>query len=139
MKNYKNPTDAEVRKDFPGGWAGDSANKFLVTGRSQQEQEAFNHISVLAKFRKSSSAITTGKLMQYLPQNGLYIYFRYDAKQTIMVIANTGSQAIAPSWDFYSERINGFASAKNVVSGETLPLKNISVNPGESFVFELLK
>ena len=38
MKNTRNPTDAEVRKDFPGGWDGDVSNKFTKEGRTEQEQ-----------------------------------------------------------------------------------------------------
>lgn len=141
MKNFKDPTDAEVRKDFPGGWPDDKAkdNRFTKEGRSDKQDEAFSYLSRLAQFRKSSSAITTGKLMQYVPSDGVYIYFRYDAKQTVMVISNTGSKKIQPDWSFYSERINGFSQARNVVSGKTKLLTDITVEPGESFVFELVR
>src|SRR5690606_32532314 len=37
MKNFKNPSDAEVRRDFPGGFPGDAQNKFLASGRTQAE------------------------------------------------------------------------------------------------------
>ena len=92
MKNTRNPTDAEVRKDFPGGWTGDGSNKFTKAGRTEQEQAAWEYISGLANYRKDSSAITKGKLMQYVPQDGFYVYFRYDNKQTVMVVSNTGDQ-----------------------------------------------
>src|SRR6185369_15467851 len=32
MKNMRSPSDAEVRRDFPGGWPGDSSNKFVASG-----------------------------------------------------------------------------------------------------------
>ena len=56
-----------------------------MQGRNAQEEGIWKYISTLANFRKSSSAVTTGKLMQYVPQDGVYVYFRYDDKQTIMV------------------------------------------------------
>lgn len=141
MKNFKDPTDAEVRKDFPGGWPDDKIkdNRFIKEGRSDKQDEAFNYVSRLAKFRKSSSALTTGKLMQYLPADGLYVYFRYDAKETVMVISNTGAKKIQPDWSFYSERTNGFSQARNVVSEKIKPLTGLEIEPGESFVFELLR
>ncbi len=141
MKNFKDPTDAEVRKDFPGGWPGDKAkdSRFVKEGRSDKQEEAFEYVSRLANFRKNSSAITTGKLMQYLPKDGLYIYFRYDVKQTVMVIFNTGSKKISPDWNFYSERAAGFTQARNVVSGKIKSLTEVEVDPGESFVFELIR
>lgn len=139
MKNFKNPSDAEVRKDFPGGWAGDAENKFTAAGRTAKENETFNYVKALANFRKNASAITTGSMMQYLPKDGLYVYFRYDKNQTVMVISNTGTNVAKPSWNWYSERTGGFTQARNVVTGETRKLAGMELAPGESFVFELLK
>ena len=139
MKNFKNPTDAEVRKDFPGGWKEDTVNKFTKEGRTEQEQQAFTYVSSLANFRKTSSAIAKGKLMQYVPQNGLYVYFRYDAKQTVMVISNTGDKSMKPDWNYYAERTTGFKQLKDVVSGNSIPLEGFEIKPKESFVFELVK
>lgn len=141
IKNFKDPSDAEVRKDFPGGWPGDKAkdNLFTKEGRNNKQEDAFEYVSRLANFRKSSSAITTGKLMQYLPKDGLYIYFRYDAKQTVMVVTNTGSKKIQPDWSFYNERVSGFTQARNVISGKVKSLTDISVDPGESHVYELIR
>jgi neopullulanase len=139
MKNFKNPSDAEVRKDFPGGWKEDEVNKFIKEGRTTQEQEAFTYVAALANFRKTSSAIAKGKLMQFVPKDGLYIYFRYDAMQTVMVISNTGSKAISPDWDTYNERTGSYTKMKNTVTGEILSLKGFEIKPNESFVFELIK
>ena len=139
MKNVRNPTDAEVRKDFPGGWPGDAVNKFEAAGRTAQENETFNLVKALADFRKNSSAVKTGKMMQYVPKNGLYIYFRYDARQTVMVITNTGKTSFTPDWSFYRERTAGFSKMKNVTTGKVLPLNGFSIQPEESFVFELVK
>jgi len=139
MKNFRDPTDAEVRKDFPGGWKEDAVNKFTKEGRTAQEQEAFAYVSALAHFRKSSSAITKGKLMQYTPQGGLYVYFRYDNQQTVMVVSNTGRYNILPDWSYFTERVGGFTKVKNAVTGEIKPLTDVEVQPKESFVFELIK
>jgi len=139
MKNFRNPSDAEVRKDFPGGWKEDPVNKFLKAGRTEQEQQAFNYVSSLANFRKTSSAIGKGKLMQYVPRDGLYVYFRYDTKQTIMVISHTGEKPVKPDWNIYQERTGAFTKMKNAVTGEVLPLNEFEIKPNESFVFELIK
>ncbi len=139
MKNFKSPTDAEVRLDFPGGWNGDPINKFTAAGRSPAENEAFNYVSRLAQFRKNSSAITTGKTMQYIVRDGVYIYFRYDNKQTVMVITNTGARPFKPDWNMYNERTNGFSRMRNVITGETKTMSGFEIQPKESFVLELLK
>ncbi|HEX7904579.1 MAG TPA: alpha-amylase family glycosyl hydrolase [Chitinophagaceae bacterium] len=139
MKNKKMNTDATVREDFPGGWKEDVVSRFTATGRNAKENEAFNYISALAKYRKNSSALTTGKTMQYVPKDGLYIYFRYDSTQTVMVISNTGDKSLKPDWTIYSERLNGYANIRDVVSGKTYSLAGFEINPKECFVVEALK
>ncbi len=137
MKNTKATTDAMVREDFPGGWSEDSQNKFAESGRTGADKEAFDYISTLANFRKTSTALTKGKTMQFIPRNGVYIYFRYDSKQTIMVIANTGEKAAKPDWDNYKDRTEGFTRIRNVVNGKVQTINSLEIQPKESFVFEL--
>lgn len=141
MKNKKENTDATVREDFPGGWPDDKAkdNRFTKEGRSDKQDEAFEYVSRLANFRKNSSAITSGKMMQYIPKDGLYIYFRYDNKQTVMVVANTGDKDAKPDWSWFSERTNGFTQVRNVVTGKIKSLNDLQIDSKESAVFELLK
>ena len=137
MKNKKDGSDAPVREDFPGGWKGDKENRFIKEGRTDSQNVAFDYISALANFRKNSTAITSGKTMQYLPKAGMYVYFRYDSHQTIMVIANTGNDQ-SPDWNVFSERVKGFSKMRNAVTGEVRSLAGFSIAKGESFVFELL-
>lgn len=137
MKNFKNPTDAEVRYDYPGGWKGDPIDKFKASGRNEQEEKAYRYIRALAQFRKTSSALTKGRTMQYVVRDGAYVYFRYDDRQTVMVVTNTGKNAFVPDWSVYSERTRGFTRARNVVTGEWTDLKSLSVPPGAGWVLEL--
>lgn len=139
MKNFKNPTDAEVRKDFPGGWPDDKVNKFTTDGRTSSENEAFEHVKALAGFRRTSTAIGSGKLMQYLPKEGFYTYFRYDKQQTVMLMLHTGKNNYKPDWNYLAERTAGFTRLRDVVSGRVYETESFVIKPGESFVFELLK
>ncbi len=139
MKNKKVRTDATVREDFPGGWPGDPVNRFTAAGRTDKENEAFNFVSALANYRKNSSALTTGKTTQFIPVKGLYTYFRYDSKQTIMVIANTGDKPAKPRWDTYTERTNGFTKVKDVITGKMSSFDELELQPKECFVLELVK
>jgi len=139
MKNMKVNTDATVREDFPGGWKDDVTNRFTAAGRTAKENEAFNYVSKLANFRKNSSAITSGKTMQFIPKDGVYIYFRYDNNQTVMVIANSGDKPRKPDWNLHSERTKGFTKVKDVISGTIKSLNDFEIQPKESFVFEMQK
>jgi hypothetical protein len=56
--------------------------------------------------------------MHYTPDNGLYVYFRYDAKQTIMCIMNTADTLKQINFSNYAERTNGFSSCIDVITGQ---------------------
>ncbi|MFZ1529385.1 MAG: alpha-amylase family glycosyl hydrolase [Ferruginibacter sp.] len=138
MPGVTSPNDGYVRLDFPGGWPGDAANKFIAAGRTEKENDVFNHLSKLANFRKRSSAIKTGRFMQYLPQDGLYVYFRYDNDQTIMCVMNTAETEKAIDFARYTERTAGFGSATDVVSGVSRG-RSFSIPAKQMYVMELKK
>jgi glycosidase len=139
-ENFKNPTDASVRLDFPGGWQGDVMDKFIPSGRTAEENEAFNFMKTLAGFRKKSSAIGSGKTMQFIPEQGVYVYFRYDAKQTVMCLLNTNDKAVSHALNRYAERLTGFTSARNVLENRTLSLSSaFDLPPNSISIFELSK
>ncbi len=118
MTGTTSPNDGYVRQDFSGGWKTDAVNKFLPAGRTDKENNLFDHIKKLARFRKQSTALQTGKLMQYIPTDGLYVYFRYDAKETIMCIMNTSDESKNINFSDYTERTRGFHTATDVISGQ---------------------
>jgi glycosidase len=139
MKGATNP-DGWVRLDFPGGWNGDKKNAFTKKGLTNDEEEVLNFTSTLGNFRKKSSAIKTGKMMQFVPQDGLYVYFRYDSKQTIMCIMNTDDKAREIDFTKYAERTNGFSSAKSITSNNSYFTKDKMTIPAKRmWVLELQK
>lgn len=140
MKNFKNPSDAEVRRDFPGGFPGDAGNKFTAAGRSQQENEAFDYTRKLANYRKLTPALHSGKLLQFVPQNGVYVYFRYDATKTVMIATNTTDKETDVSTGRFAERMKGFTSAVNVITDEKInTLSTLRIPAKTSVVLELRK
>jgi glycosidase len=139
--NFASLSAIEVREDFPGGFPSDSINKFKAEGRSKLENEAFDYISGLANYRKNSSALTTGKLMQYVPQEGEYIYFRYNEKQSIMILLNPVSKEIRVDTKRYCERIenNNYKSGINILTGEKESFDDgeIILKPNSVMILEL--
>jgi len=133
------PNDGYVRLDFPGGFPGDKVNKFEMSGRTVKDYEVYRHVFALANFRKNSSAITYGKMMQYVPEDGVYVYFRYDNKQSIMVIMNTSKSDKVISFDKYAERTIGFTQATDVVTKNKTNLKDFTLGSYKSVVLELRK
>ena len=139
MKGITSPHDGFVREDFPGGWTSDSLNKFNAKDRNTQEEEIWNYIGTLANFRKQSSAITNGKMTQFSPMDGEYVFFRYNDRQTIMTILNTSKKELHISIKNYAERTNGFSKMKNIITDEVKLLSDFSMEVGESGVWELIK
>jgi neopullulanase len=139
MKNFSNP-DGLVRSDVMGGWTRDSENKFTEKGRTAKENEAFNFFKKLANYRKTSSALQTGKLMQYVPEDGIYVYFRYDETKTNMIIFNSNDKSIDLNTKRFSERLNSFSKAKNVLNEEKVQdLSKITVPAKTTYLLELEK
>jgi glycosidase len=139
MKGVTNP-DGWVRLDFQGGWQGDKQNKFTKEGRSKAENEVHDWTMKLANFRKTSSAIKTGKMMQYAPNDGLYVYFRYDDKQTVMCVMNTAEKEMEVDFTKFAERTEGFKRAVDVGSGEVMgSLSKRSIPSKGMWVLQLLK
>ena len=137
LKSISNP-DGLVRGDFFGGWKEDRQNKFTAAGRTENENAAFNLTRSLARFRKSSTAITTGKFMQYVPEDWVYTYFRYDNRQTVMVVMNTSKDEKTVDPKRFSERTSGFNTAKDVLSGANNNLTTSWKVPGKTvWVLEL--
>jgi len=139
MTGTTSPNDGYVRQDFLGGWKEDKLNKFTVAGRNAKENEIWNHIATLANYRKTSSAITTGKMMQFVPQDGVYVYFRYNDKQTVMVVMNTAKENKMVALKRFEERTTGFSKMKNISTGAITDLKDFSLDSYKSAVYELLK
>ena len=119
MKGISNP-DGWVRLDFPGGWAGDKKNAFTETNLTNEESDFLHYVQKLGAYRTKSSALKTGKMMQYIPEDGLYVYFRYDNNQTVMCVMNTDTKSRNVKMSKYTERTNSFTSGKDIISGNNI-------------------
>ena len=138
MKGFSNP-DGLVRADFSGGWKNDSTNKFTSLGRTAAENEVHNFVKQLANFRLTSSAIKFGKLMQYIPQNGVYTYFRYNEEQSIICIMNCSEEdKMINVKKQYPDRAESYSIIKDVITGMNSTM-NVNVKAGNMFIGTLQK
>lgn len=88
MTGDKGKGDGDLRKDFPGGWQGDTRNCFIENGRTEQENEAFEFTRQLLNWRKGNQVIGKGSLKHYSIQNGVYVYQREFNGKSVVVIMN---------------------------------------------------
>ena len=77
--------------------------------------------------------------MQFFPVDGIYVYFRYNNKQTVMVVMNTSKEEKTIKLDRYSERTNGFTQYKDVITKATVPLTEFKLDSYKTAVYELVK
>jgi len=137
MKNFCNP-DGLVRADFKGGWPGDKEDKFTAAGRTAQENEVFDYLRTLANYRKQNTVLQNGRVMQYVPENGVYVYFRYNEAKTVMVIMNGSDKAQDLSTKRFTERIGSFSKGLDVISGKEQSITDtIAVPAFTTLVLEL--
>lgn len=133
--NYK--SDGEIRKDFPGGWNGDSLNLFTAEGRNASQKEAFNFMQTLLKWRSTNEAVTTGTLKHYIPENDVYVYFRIKDNHKVMVLLNNNANAQPVETSRFSEDLNGVIQGRNVLSDKPFTFRNtILLEPRQALIIE---
>jgi glycosidase len=132
IKGSKEKGDADLRKDFPGGWPDDLRSAFTPIGRTPTENKYFDFTAQLFNWRKSEPVIHHGKTMHYAPQNEVYVYFRYTDAKSVMVILNANDEAQTLDLSRYKQRIGSATEAKDVFSGARVNLSNSLKIPPKS-------
>jgi len=138
MNGKKDKSDGYVRKDFPGGWEGDTQNAFTKEGRNEIQNEAFNFISKILHWRKDNAVISEGTMKHFIPQNGIYVYTRcFEGKTVLVVLNGTSKNQVLPIAS-YKEVMNGTEKGKDIISNEVIDLtKDLQLLPRQSMIVEL--
>ncbi|MGL6222206.1 MAG: glycoside hydrolase family 13 protein [Steroidobacteraceae bacterium] len=106
------------RQDFPGGWAGDTVNAFTGEGLTDAERDMQAYVRTLLQWRRTATAVHDGKLTQFAPMDGIYVYFRHNDAQTVMVVLNNTDQAHTVATQRFQEVIGKATTGTDVVSGK---------------------
>jgi len=139
MLGNKSKGDGDIRRDFPGGWAGDTNNAFTKKGRNANQQKWFTFTSKLLNWRKANTAVQTGKFTQYLPQNNVYVYFRFDKSKTVMVVLNDNPKTQTLNLNRFKENLKDITKGSDVLSGKIFDFTKttISVKGKTPLIIEL--
>lgn len=129
----------KLRADMPGGWKGDTRNAFTEAGRTNDENELFKYAKTILQWRKTKPVIHTGKLMHFIPENGIYVYFRYTNSESVMVILNNNNEEKTLTTQRFQERLQGFNTAENIVTKQSVSNLRDIVLPGKSATILELK
>lgn len=134
MTGDKGKGDGDLRKDFLGGWQGDTRNCFVKNGRTALENEAFEFTRQLLNWRKGNQVIGKGNLKHYSIQNGVYVYQREFNGKSVVVIMNGTDDSKELDLTPYQEilpRENAF----DVLTGKNVNLSGkLRLNGRESLI-----
>lgn len=140
MAGDKGKGDADIRQDFPGGWKEDKQNAFMSSGRTVEQNQYFDFTKKLLNWRKNKGVIHTGKLTHYIPENNVYVYFRHNDKESVMVIVNNASDTQKINLSRFQENLNNISSGLEIISGKNIELKNeLTIDGKSSMIIELKK
>jgi glycosidase len=133
--------DPGKRKDFPGGWQGDEVNMFTGDNLSPEQKDMKDYMSALFTWRKANKTVQEGKLTHYIPEDGMYVYFRTLDKESVMVIINNNEKYLKTlTTSRFEENLKGFKSGKDIFTGTQIKdLSKIEVPAKSVKIIELSK
>ena len=137
MAAEKSEGDGYLRRDFPGGWNGDETNAFTANGRTAHQNEAFNYIRRLLKWRQGNEAVAKGTLKHFAPVNGVYVYERkYGDKSVVVILSGSNSEKTIDLATY--KEILPKNQAKDIISEKTVNLdgKTLTIDPRSVLVLE---
>lgn len=130
--------DAAIRQDFPGGWKEDANNAFLKSGRTEAQEHYFDFTSKLFQWRKTNEAVHFGKTTHYIPENNVYVYFRYTDTKTVMVVVNNSDNNQTIKMNRFQENTEKFSTGKDILSSKTIDLKqDLTIESKSVLILEL--
>lgn len=127
-----------LRREFPGGWPDHKRSAFTADGRSKRQNEAWEYTNKLLNWRKNATAIHNGALTHFIPEDDIYVYFRHNSEQTVMVVLHNGYQPKKLNTERFNEVLSNFTSGVEVLSGKKLErLDKLQLSPRSAMVIEL--
>ncbi|WP_343680479.1 glycoside hydrolase family 13 protein [Chryseobacterium arthrosphaerae] len=138
--NKKKGGDADIRRDFPGGWKSDKQSAFNLSSQTPEQKEFFSFTQKLLNWRKGKDVIHNGKTKNFVPKDGVFTYFRYNDRESVMVILNNNKKDQTLDLKYFEEALKGFSKGKEIISGKELNLqKGITIPAKTSLIIELEK
>lgn len=130
MSGSKEGSDGYIRRDFPGGFPGDTVNAFTPEGRTPLQNEAWNFLSKLLKWRRreANDVIARGSLKHFMPQNGIYAYTRTLGDRSITVLLNGTDAPLTTTMERTAESLPYGTEYTDIISG-----KRIKIEPEMTF------
>jgi predicted double-glycine peptidase len=92
----------------------------------------------MLNWRKNHPAITSGTTLHFAPFEGLYVYFRYNQQETLMVVMNRNNETVQLNTGRMKEILHNKSIAQPIFSTEKLALSQpISIPAKTAMVFTI--
>mgnify|MGYP002397295606 CR=1 FL=1 len=114
--------DGDIRQDFPGGWPDDQRSAFTSEGRTERENAYFEFTKKLFNWRKQKHVIHTGKTTHFVPYDNVYVYFRHNTSEKVMVVINNSPETQTFGTERFQEVLDGSKVGIDIISGTDVPL-----------------
>lgn len=133
MSGTREGGDGNIRRDMPGGFSGDDRSVFTADGRTDLENEAYNFVASINRWRRNSNAVANGTMKHFMPTNGIYLYQRAAGDEEVVVILNGTDSKNEADMSRYGEVLKPGAKYRDVITGEeTIPFPE-GENPRYAF------
>lgn len=131
----------ELREEFPGGFPEHKRNAFNKDERTELENQIYSFIKSLIHLKKEHSSLKNGSLIQFPPKNELYVYFRFDDYEKILVVINNNNEENKINLDSFQKAIGNDPNTITILAGnENIQLsKKIIIIKPKSAVIVLIK
>ncbi|HVE59944.1 MAG TPA: alpha-amylase family glycosyl hydrolase [Pyrinomonadaceae bacterium] len=127
--------DPDNRKDFSGGFSGDSKNKFTKDGRTLDELKMFEWTRNWIKLRKENRAFREGKTVDLFYDNEAYLFGRYFEEDKSLRYRKNNYVVCGLNLSNSPKRI----SLPKMQLGELDDLKYVLDEPHQRLIFSPLK
>ena len=155
MRGEKSKGDADIRRDFPGGWKGDPQNAFNPATQTAEQKDFHDFTQKVLTWRKGKDVIHTGKTKHYMPKDKVYVYFRYNdsvvgtsrdlskknaTNEKVMVVINNNEKEQTFDLSRFAESLDGVSAGKDIISGKDFVVNSknkLTVSGKSSLILEL--
>lgn len=123
MWGDKSKGDGALRKNFPGGFEGDSINAFTGKGLTPLMSNTLSFTRRMLNWRKNCQVVQRGDFHHFTVKDGIYVYSRNYQGHVVTVFVNGTDKPASVSLSRYAE-VLPCEEATDVVSGRLIRLAN---------------
>jgi len=120
--------DPDNRRDFPGGFPGDSNDAFTQIGRTPEQQDVFAHTQSLLKLRHEHPALRTGTQKHVAVTDKYYAFTRETAGERLLIIFHNADAPETLNLDLTGTSIADAKSLTSIFGPSTAQLQDGHLN-----------